>query len=225
MTPPPNQLHFVLQRTFEEIFEPDSVSEAPLVRFSAYASRHRIFGWVRLRADRLTDLLNAHDELLLTGVEIEDLEDGTRHGSEMVHVATRELVAVHATGPRGADAFRHRTRAHAVAIRAGPYLVAGHLHAEPGADPLESIRRRPSMVPLTDAWLEYWLDGTPRRHGVGTIVVNREAADSIQLVTDDDLVDGLLQPSLAPMTAFAASCPRPGPSARQAPADNQGPSA
>ncbi len=225
MTPPPNQLHFVLQRTCEEIFEPDSVSEAPLVRFSAYASSHRIFGWVRLRADRLTDLLNAHEELLLTGVEIEDLEDGTRQCSEMVQVATRDLVAVHATGPRGVDALRHRTRAHAVAIRAGSYLVAGHLHAEPGADPLESLLHRPSMVPLTDAWLEYWSDGTPRRHGVGTIVVNRETVDSIQLVTDDDLVDGLLQPSMASMSAPAMSGPRPGQAARPASADNRGPSA
>ncbi len=193
MTLPPRPLHFVLQRSFEEIFEPDSVSEAPLVRFSAYASHYRIFGWVRLRADRLTDLLNAHDELLLKDVEIEDLDDGTRYACEMIQVATRELVAVQAAGPRGDEALRHRTRAHAIVIRTGSYLVAGHLHAEPGTDPIESIRRRAAMVPLTDAWLEYWSDGTPRRHGVGTIVVNREAADSIRLVTDDDLADGLLQ--------------------------------
>ena len=205
MTPPPTLLHFALQRTSEEIFEPDSVSETPLIRFSAYAPRHRIFGWVRLRADRLTDLLNNHDALLLSDVEIEDLEDGTRHSSEIIQVATRELVAVHAAGPRGDEALRHRTRSHPVAIWSGCYLVAGHLHAEPGTDPLESMRRRPAMVPLTDAWLEYWSHGTPRRHGVGTIVVNREAADSIELVTDDDLVDGLLRPHLVPKASSSAS--------------------
>jgi hypothetical protein len=205
MTPPQTPLRFVLQRSSEEIYEPDSVSEAPLVRFSAYASHHRIFGWVRLRSDRLTDLLNAHDELLLSDVEIENLVDGTRHCSDMIAVATRELVAVHAAGPRGDEALRRRTRAHAVAVRTGSYLIAGHLHAEPGTDPLQSMWRRPAMVPLTDAWLEYWSDGTPRRHGVGTIVVNREAADSIQLVSDDDLVDGLLRPHAAPENATAAS--------------------
>ena len=204
MTLPPGPLHFALQRTFEEIFEPDSVSEIPLVRFSAYAAHHRIFGWVRLRADRLTDLLNAHDELLLKDVEIEDLDDGTRYGCEGIRVATRELVAVHAAGPRGDEALRHRTRSHAIVIRTGSYLVGGHLHVEPGADPLESIRRRPAMVPLTDAWLEYWSDGTPRRHGVGTIVVNREVADSIRLVTDDDLVDGLLQLPAMPGAGIVA---------------------
>jgi hypothetical protein len=86
-------------------------------------------------------------------------------------------------------------------VRAGSYLIAGHLHAEPGADPLESLRRRPAMVPLTDAWLEYWPDGSPRRHGVGTIIVNREAADTIELVTDDDLVEGLLTPHSRPCSA------------------------
>lgn len=194
MTPPPALLHLPLQQTHEEIFEPDSVSEAPLVRFSAYAAHQRISGWVRLRADRLTDLLNTHDELLLSDVEVEDLDDGERHGSERRRVAIRDLTAVHAAGPRGDDALRHRTRAHAIVIRAGSYLIAGHLHVEPGADPLRSLRGRPAMVPLTDAWLEYWPDGSPRRHGIGTIIVNREAVDTIELVTDDDLVDGLLRP-------------------------------
>jgi hypothetical protein len=201
MTPPPALLHLPLQQTHEEIFEPDSVSEAPLVRFSAYAAHHRILGWVRLRADRLTDLLNSHDELLLSDVEIENLDDGTRLGADQSQVSIRDLLAVHAAGPRGDGALRHRTRAHAIVIRAGSYLIAGHLHVEPGADPLESLRARPAMVPLTDAWLEYWPDGSPRRHGVGTIIVNREAAESIELVTDDDLLDGTLQPRARPRPA------------------------
>jgi hypothetical protein len=203
MTPPPALLHLALQQTHEEIFEPDSVSEAPLVRFSAYAAHHRIFGWVRLRADRLTDLLNSHDELLLSDVEIEDLDDGSRRHEDSDRIAIRNLVAVHASGPRGDDALRHRTRAHAIVIRAHSYLMAGHLHVEPGVDPIESLRSRPSMVPLTDAWIEYWPDGSPRRHGVGTIIVNREAVDTIDLVTDDDLIDGILLPPPVPRIASA----------------------
>ncbi len=205
MTAPLSPLHFVLQRTPEEIFEPDSVTEAPLVRFAAYASHHRISGWVRLHADRLTDLLNAHDGLVLTDVDIEDLDEGTRHRSDRIQVATRELVAVHAAGPRGDEALRHRTRAHALAIRTGSYLIAGHLHVDPGVDPLESLRLRPAMVPLTDAWLEYWTDGAARRHGIGTIVVNRDAADFIDLVTDDDLIEGLLRPDAMPEADTVAS--------------------
>ncbi len=195
MTPPSTPLHFVLHRTSEEIFEPDSVTEVPLVRFSAFAAHHRIYGWVRLRADRLTDLLNAHDGLVLTDVEIEDLETGVRHHSDVIQVSTRELVAVHAAGPRGDEALRHRTRSHPVVVRIGSYLVGGHLHADPGVDPLESLQLRPAMVPLTDAWLEYWTHGSPRRHGIGTIIVNRDAADSMELVTDDALIEGILQPT------------------------------
>ncbi len=196
-TTPSTRLHFVLQRAFEEIFEPDSVSEAPLVRFSAFAPRHRVFGWVRLRADRLTDLLNAHDELLLTDAEIESLEDGRRRKEDEILVATRELVAVHAAGPRGDDALRRRTRSHPVAIQSGSYLIGGHVHAEPGMDPLVSLRGRPPMVPLTDAWIEYWSAGGPTCHGVGTIVVNREAADWIRVVSEEELLDGQLFPSSA----------------------------
>ena len=68
---PPSHLQFVLQGTPEEVFEPDAVADAPLVRFVAYGKNQRVFGWVRLEADRLTDLLNAHDELHLVDVEIE----------------------------------------------------------------------------------------------------------------------------------------------------------
>lgn len=205
MTPPTpptprTRLHFVLQRSFEEVFEPDSVADLPLVRFSAYAPRHRIFGWVRLQADRLTDLLNTHDELLLGDVEIESLDDGERQLSAEIVIATRELVAVHAAGPRGDDTLRRRTRAYPIAIQSGSYLIAGYLHAEARTDPVVSIRSRLPMVPLTDAWIEHWSGGRPTRHGVGTIVVNREAADTIRVVTDDDLVDGGLRPS-APSNA------------------------
>ena len=190
---PPKRLHFVLQRAFEEVFEPDYAPDAPLVRFVAYADRYRVFGWVRLRADRLTDLVNAHDELLLTEVEIEDLENGRLRSEDEVLIATRELVAVQAVGPRGDSALRRRTRSHAVAVQCGGYLIGGHLHAEPGADPLASIRQRPPLVPLTDAWIEYWSGERRTCQGVGTIVVNREAADWIRLVNEDDLLEGVLR--------------------------------
>ena len=98
---PPGRLHFILQRTREEVFEPDYVPEVPLVRFDAYGRHDRVFGWVGLRADRLTDLLNAHEELLLTDVEIEDLEDGVTRSVDEILIRCSDLIAVHASGPRG----------------------------------------------------------------------------------------------------------------------------
>ena len=194
----PDRLHFILQRTHEEVFEPDSVADVPLVQFVAFASNHRVFGWVHLRANRLTDLLNAHEELLLTEVEIESLEDGATRSVDEVLIRCSELIAVHASGPRGNEARRRPTRTHAVAIQSGNYLIGGYLHARPGSDPLASVDERPRMVPLTDAWIEYWLDGERTKQSSGTIIVNRERVDWMRVVTDEDLFGGLLRPTPAP---------------------------
>ena len=94
---PPDRLHLNLQRTPEEVFEPDYASDVPLVQFVAFGTHDRVFGWVRLRADRLTDLLNTHDELLLTDVEIENLEDGATRSVDEVLIRCREFIAVHAS--------------------------------------------------------------------------------------------------------------------------------
>jgi hypothetical protein len=194
-------LHFARRRMPLEAREPVRVSEARHVRVTAYGAHLRVSGLVRLEAGTLTDLLAAHDELVLDDVEIQDLDDGTRRRSEQDSIPVRDLLAVHVTGELANGAVRNGTRAHAVAIRAGSFVIAGHLRVERGADPLESLRRRSAMIPLTDAWLEYWADGSPRSQCVGTILVNREAVDTIDLVTDDDLVDGLLSPLALPGAA------------------------
>jgi len=203
--PPAGRLRVALQRTDEDVFEPDSVADGPLVRFVAYSRLHRMFGWVRLRADRLTDLLNGHDELLLTDAEIESLEDGASEPVAEFLVRCSDLVAVHASGPRGDQLLRHRTRTHPVAIGAGHFLVAGHLHATPGVDPIASVRDRPAMVPLTDAWIEYWSGDRRMRHATGTIIVNRAQADWIRVVTDEDLLEGMLGPAPAPAPRAATA--------------------
>jgi hypothetical protein len=195
---PADRLHFILQRTPEEVFEPDSASDVPLVKFVAYATHHRVFGWVRLRADRLTDLLNSHEELLLTDVEIESLEDGATRSVDEILIRCSELTAVHASGPRGDEARRRLTRSHAIAIQSGNYLIGGYLHAPPGSDPIASFGERPLMVPLTDAWIEYWSGAERTKQSSGTIIVNRERVDWMRVVTDEDLFDGLLRPSPPP---------------------------
>jgi len=192
---PSGRLHLALQPTSEEIFEPDAVSDSPLVRFIAYGDHHQVFGWVRLRADRLTDLLNAHEELHLADVKIESLEDGITRSVEEIIIHRRDLVAVHATGPRGDSTRRQRTRTHPIAVQSGNYLIAGYLHADPGADPIASVGGRAAMFPLTDAWIEYWSGGELKYQSTGTIIVNREEADWIRVVTDEDLISGGLRPS------------------------------
>jgi len=193
--PDPGSLRVVLQPSPEEIFEPDSVAEAPLVRFVAYTGHHLVFGWVRMQADRLTDLLNTLQALDLIDFRIERLEDGESRAEDRVHIASEDLVAVHASGPRGDAALRRRTRSHPIALQAGHYLIGGHLHAEPGTEPLAGLLDRPPMVPLTDAWIEYWSGASRIKQAIGTIIVNRLRADWIRVVSDEDLVDGTLRPS------------------------------
>ncbi len=188
------RVQILLQRTPEEVFEPDSVAELPLVRFVAYDHRHRMSGWVRLDAGRLTDLLNAHAEIVLKDLEIEDLDAGWTSVAEEIVMARDDLVAVHASGPRGDAGLRRRTRSHPIALQAGSYLIGGHLHTAPSADPLAELSVRPAMVPLTDAWIECWSGSERTKHSVGTIIVNRRQADWIRLVTDEDLVEGMLRP-------------------------------
>ena len=191
---PPSRLQLVLQPTAEEVFEPDAVSDAPLVRFVAYGKEQRVFGWVRLHEDRLTDLLNAHDELHLVDVELESLANGIGGTVDEVVIHRRDLIAVQASGPRGDEARRRPTRTHPIAIQSGNYLISGYLHVPSGADPLESARERPAMIPLTDALIEYWVHGKCAHQSIGTIVVNRDLADWIRIVTSEDLIEGLLRP-------------------------------
>jgi hypothetical protein len=50
------------------------------------------------------------------------------------------------------------------------------------------------MIPLTDALIEFWAHGRREHQSIGTIIVNREKADWIRVVTHDDLIEGLLRP-------------------------------
>jgi hypothetical protein len=196
--PAPGRLHLVLQRTSEDVNEPDYASDAPLVQFIAFEPHQRLFGWVRLRADRLTDLLNTHDEILLTDLEIEGLEDGARQSVDEVLVRCSDVIAVQAGAPRGEEARRLPTRTHPVAMQAGSYLIGGYLHAPPGQDPIASVADRPPMIPLTDAWIESWSGSRRTTQSSGTIIVNRAKAEWIQVVTEEELFSGLLRPSPIP---------------------------
>jgi hypothetical protein len=192
--PPASRLHLVLQRTPEDLHEPDYAANAPIVRLTAYSDRQRVFGWLHLHAERLTDLLNAHAELHLRDGEVEDVDTGVTQLAEEVLSARRELIAVVAGEPRGDPALRSATRTHPVAIQSGDYLVAGYLHVAPGTDPMAGFKGRPAMVPLTYAWIEHWSGEVRSAQSAGTIVVNRDRTEWMRLVTDEDLISGQLRP-------------------------------
>ena len=171
------------EQVASEAFVPPPVE----VEFVAYAEDSILSGRVALTADRLTDLLNDHDQYTLIDVLVESLVDGRAIERREVLVDRDELSIVHLLGPRGSSGRRVRTRQHPVAIQLGPYHVRGYVHALPGSDPIESLRRRPPMVPVTDAWIEHFVGDTLQRRRVSAVLVNRHLMDWIVEAEDDEV--------------------------------------
>jgi hypothetical protein len=183
-----SRLRLVLERVAETVDEPEYVTDVPLVSFEAFAADHRVYGWVRLDAERLTDLLNAHDELHLENVLVEHLGSGRTISADEAMVRRGELIAVRASGPRGDAALRRPTDVHAVVVESGPYRIGGMLNVAPGVAPALRLQGDEPMIPLTEAWVELRADGRATRRQVGTIIVNRDVATSMRLGAAEDAV-------------------------------------
>lgn len=183
----------------------------PMVDFVAYAEDCTLSGRIRLRAERLTDMLNDHEELQLVDVLVQSLADREAVEVREVVVPRDELLLVHATGPRGDQNRRTRTRQTHVAISAAPYQVRGYLHAAPFLDALAGLHRRGPMVPLTDAVIDYAIGGEWQRHRVGSLIVNRGGIDHIMETPEHDIsvidrVPGELDAAVADVAAaFSAA--------------------
>jgi hypothetical protein len=168
---------------------PGAVVLYPMVDFVAFAEDCTLFGRIRLRAERLTDMLNDHEELELVDVMVQSLVDpGVIEVKEVV-VPRDELLLVHATGPRGDLARRTRTRQTSVAVAIGPYAVRGNLHTVPYIDAMAALHRRSAMVPLTGALLDYQMAGDWQRQRLGTLIVNRAGIDHIIEAVEHDSPD------------------------------------
>ena len=162
-----------------EAAHPGAAALYPLVDFVAYADDCTLSGRIRLRSDRLTDMLNDHEELHLVDVMVQSLVEPEAVEVKEVVVPRDELLLVHATGPRGDQARRMRTRQTYVAVASGPYVVRGYLHSVPFLDAMAGLHRRSPMIPLTDAVIDYPLGGELYRQRVGTVIVNRSRIDHI----------------------------------------------
>jgi hypothetical protein len=157
------------------------------VEFSAYTADCRVFGFLHLGAERLSDALNELDEVHLDSVLLVALEDNRAIEVRDLVVARDELIAVRASGPRGNAARRVRTRPSPVAVQAGPYMVRGYVHGPPGGDPLRRFRSQRPMVPLTEAWIEYEAGGSPHRARVGPLIVNTAFVDWVERAKETDV--------------------------------------
>jgi hypothetical protein len=167
---------------------PDSLTVAPrLVDLTVYAGDCRARGRIALDGDRITDLLNSHDEVELVDVMFESFEDGRAVEARDVVVARDEVFAVAVGEPRGDPQRRTRTQRFPVSLQVGTYSVRGYLHVLPGADPILGFRHRRAIVPLTDAWIEYEAADGHHRTFVPTLLVNRALTEWIEAVADEDI--------------------------------------
>jgi hypothetical protein len=155
------------------------------IEFTGFSGDCLVYGRLHLTADRLTDELNAADSFRLEEVVLEDIGDG--HTVEMPEliVDQSDLFAALATGPRGNESRRVRTRTVRMQLSLGPYIVLGNLHTHPGADPIVSVMRRSPMVPLTNATIAFARDGFVVARDAEALLVNRNLADQIRPTGDE----------------------------------------
>lgn len=176
-------LSLVMERHAEDIHEPEFAAYTPLVGFEAFLSVQRIFGWVRLDTDRLTDLLNAHDVLHLENVHVEDLRGGSTVAADETLLPRSEIIAVVARGPRGDPSRRALTQRYAVVVESGAYRIGGYVHATADMGPEARWQSGGPMVPLTEAWLEHRSVDRYRREILDTVIVNRPLATLVEVAS------------------------------------------
>jgi hypothetical protein len=126
-----------------------------MLDIDAYAADWRMHGQIEPAQVRLSDELNASDELHIRDARFED------------------LAAVVASGPRGEEARRLTTKTSHVEVEIGPYRIVGWVHSPRGGDPVGSVLRRGAWVPLTDVTVFYLRSGENVRDRVPTLLVNR----------------------------------------------------
>lgn len=150
----------------------------------AFSGDCRLHGSVELGAGRMTDVLNAAPALRILDARLESLVDGHVVEAPELTVASDELYAVIASGPRGDAARRLRTHATRVVVELGPYHVEGAVHGTPASDPLGAALRRAAWVPLTDATVSYRRGQDEVREEMATLLVNRQLARSLRAVEE-----------------------------------------
>jgi hypothetical protein len=184
----PRRLRLGFSKTPPDIVTTSDEAVGDQVDFVAYGEDCILSGRAVLDADRLTDMLNAHDEYLVSGLTVERFDEDTPFElDDEIAVPRDEIVLVHATGPRGDAGRRHRTMPQHLALKMGLYEVRGFLHSLPGADPVEAMRRRKTMVPLTNARIEYTMHGERRAVTVDTVIVNREQIDWVEALLPSEV--------------------------------------
>jgi hypothetical protein len=156
-----------------------------LVPFVGYSLGRRFVGYVECDGERLTDLLNRSETILLRESFVENFDDDTVSNLGDGELGRSSLFAVEAGAGRGNESRRIRTIRHRLQVQFGPYTALGLLHALPGQMPLPHLQARGPMIPLSDATIGYSGRGTTVLRDVGTLIVNRDLLDWVRASDDE----------------------------------------
>lgn len=166
-----------------------AIAMAPeLAPIELYTADSRIVGWIEANGLRVTDLLNAQDELrlwrpspgpldgALTGGQrsataVEDRPEADGSGEWQVLPSGQVILAMPPEW-RASRQLRLHRRLRRAAMSAGPFNVTGNLHLQPGAEVgPHLLLRGPRWMPLTEAYLLH--TGEPSfEHVVSVVIVN-----------------------------------------------------
>lgn len=156
-----------------------------LIPFIGYAVGRRLIGYVECENERLTDLLNRSESLIIRDAFVENFADETIVNLGDGEVDRSILYAVEATGGRGEGARRIHTVRHRMQVQLGPYSALGLLHASPGQAPGTHLTSHGPMISLSDATLGYENCGLLAMRDVGTLIVNRDLVDWVRASEDE----------------------------------------
>ncbi len=160
------------------------------IDFVGFSEDCRVEGRVDLEDSRLADLLNRRKTITVHDVTLVSTLDGHTQEFDKLDISRDELDIVVASGPRGDPKRRLATKPNGVTVKLGPYCAEGFMHAPPTANPVRSFDRRPAMVAITDAVLEYEFCSEPVSQWFRTLLVNRELAISLRTVASPGGMSG-----------------------------------
>jgi hypothetical protein len=146
------------------------------IDFVGFSDDCRVEGTVDLEDARLVDLLNRNPVIVVHHVKIISTLDGHTQEFEQLEIGRDELDIVVASGPRGDPERRLATKPSRVTMKLGPYSAEGFMHGTHAANPVRDISRRPAMVAITDAVIEYQFCGEPVSESFRTLLINRDMA-------------------------------------------------
>lgn len=171
-----------------------AVALAPeLAPIELYTADSRIVGWIAANGRRVTDLLNAQNELRLwqpspgpieAPLSTRDPAPEPDDSGEWQSLLTEQVILAMPPEWRASRQLRLHRKLRRVALSAGPFNVTGNLHIVPGAEPgPELLLRGPRFLPLTEAYILH--NGEPPfEHVVSVVIVNTaHVSQLVPLVT------------------------------------------